>query len=294
VTANSPSQEVARSGGLGRLPLWAVPAIGFLVMAIPTLFDLARQSWSTEAGTHEPIVLATGVWLLTYNGLNFRNARPGSGSRAITIPALLASWILYAIGRAYGFLFLEAAGLFATFIALLYQYFGPGEIVRQGFPLFYLAFTVPLPGWIIRWVTQPLQVLVSWAASGIVGGAGYPVARQGVSLFIAQYQLLVEDACAGLNSLVGLIAISLFYIYVVHRGSWRYSLTLMMFIIPIAILVNILRVAAIMLIVYYYGDAVAQGIMHATTGMVLFTVALALVFAIDWLLSLVFRRSRHG
>src|SRR3546814_7716746 len=36
---------------------------GIAVMALPTLLSLGRQTWSTEAGAHGPIVLATGIWL---------------------------------------------------------------------------------------------------------------------------------------------------------------------------------------------------------------------------------------
>src|SRR3546814_16292483 len=35
---------------------------GIAVMALPTLLSLGRETWSTEAGAHGPIVLATGHW----------------------------------------------------------------------------------------------------------------------------------------------------------------------------------------------------------------------------------------
>ena len=292
---NDPRIAVAgRLRGSQGLPFWTPAAAGFLAMAIPSLISMAHQSWSTEAGTHQPIVLATGIWLLYHNGLDLRTARRDAGSPLISFAWLGLFWIIYAFGRAYGFLVLEAGALFGVFIAMLYQLFGLAEVRRQAFPLLYLAFAVPLPGWLLGRITQPLQILVSWAAALIVGGAGYPVARQGVSIYVAQYQLLVEDACSGLNSLTGLVAIALFYIYVVHRGSWRYALMLTAFVVPIAIFVNILRVAAIMLIVYYFGDETAQGIMHATTGMVLFAFALALVFLLDWALSRRFLPASHA
>jgi exosortase len=276
------------------LPFWAPPVAGFVAMAIPSLLSMARLSWSTEAGTHQPIVLATGAWLLHYNGLRLHDARREAGSSRTTFGLLALCWVVYAFGRAYGFLVLEGTALFGVFVALIYQFFGIEELRRQAFPLFYLAFAIPIPGSVLGLVTQPLQVLVSWASTGIVGAAGYPIARQGVTISIAQFQLLVEDACAGLNSLIGLVAISLFYIYVVHRGSWRYSLLLTAFVIPIAIFVNILRVSAIILIVYYFGDEVGEGVMHGTTGMVLFTLALAMVFLLDWVLSRRFRVGQHA
>lgn len=275
------------------VPFWAPLAFGLLVMAIPTLIGMGRESWSTEAGSHGPIVLATGFWLLFHNGMRLSQARRDGANWRIVVSGVVVACLAYIFGRAYGFLFIEAAGLYAMFVCCIYRLFGFAEIRRQAFPLFYLAFAIPLPGWLVHPITAPLQTLVSWAAAGVMDAAGYPVARQGVSLFIAQYQLLVEDACAGLNSLIGLIAISLFYIYLLHRKSWRYALLLLAFVIPIAILANILRVVVLMLLTYHFGDSVAQGFMHGTTGIVLFAVALGLVFGIDKLISRS-RRLAHG
>jgi exosortase len=110
---------------------------------------------------------------------------------------------------------------------------------------------------------------------------GYPIDRQGIVIFIAQYRLLVEDACSGMNSLIGLVAVMLFYIYIIHRASLRYTALLGAAILPIAVLVNLVRVMALILLTYYAGDEVAQGFLHVTTGVVLFAAALALTLLLD-------------
>jgi len=134
-------------------------------------------------------------------------------------------------------------------------------------------------------VTQPLKLIVSQAVAAALGGVGYPVARVGVTIYVAQYQLLVEDACAGLNSLISLTAIGLFYVYVMRNSNVRYSALLLALVVPIAILANCVRVAALVLLTYYFGDAVAQGFLHKFAGMVTFTSALLLIFLIDALLT---------
>src|SRR3546814_7999434 len=63
------------------------------------------------------------------------------------------------------------------------------------------------------------KTLVSAISADFMRGLGIPVYREGVTLYIAQYQLLVEDACAGMNSLIGLLSISLFYIYVLREAG---------------------------------------------------------------------------
>ena len=138
-------------------------------------------------------------------------------------------------------------------------------------------------------VTAPLKQFVSVAATNLLGAAGYPVSREGVILFVAQYELLVEDACSGMNSLFGLTAIGLFYVYLMRGASWLHSLLLTAFIIPIAIGANVLRIMTLVLITYYLGNEAAQGFLHGAAGIVLFLFALGLVFAVDQLLSLVVR-----
>ena len=72
-----------------------------------------------------------------------------------------------------------------------------------GFPLLYLAFVIPPPNTLLAELTAPLKLLVSQVATDWLHGWGLPVAREGVTIFVAQYQLLVEDACSGMNSSSG-------------------------------------------------------------------------------------------
>ena len=269
-------------------PLFA----GLLLLAVPTLVSIGKQTWSTEVGAHGPIVLATGLWLFSYNKLRL-DGSPGAG-RLLWVPPLMFAFALYVFGRAYDFISLEALGLYVVFAVALYLLSGWAEWKRNLFPLFYLGFVVPPPGWVIDRITAPLQTFVSFAAVHILAPLGYPISREGVTLTVAQYQLLVEDACAGMNSLIGLTAISLFYIYLMHRASWRYAALMVALIVPIAVFVNILRVLALILITYYFGNAAAQGFLHVTTGLVLFTLAIALMFLTDMAFQAVLRRGGRG
>jgi exosortase/archaeosortase family protein len=102
---------------------------------------------------------------------------------------------------------------------------------------------------------------------------------------VAQYDLLVKDACSGMNSLTGLFAVSLLYIYLLRGSSLRYSLALTAFVAPIAVLGNVLRVMLLVLLTDFFGDAVAQGFIHELAGVFLFAVDLLLVFGVDSVLA---------
>jgi exosortase B len=254
--------------------------IGVLALLVPTLVAVARDSWTGETGVHGPIVLATGIWLFARRWPELRTIRrPGSaaGMAALIIPALA----VYAFGRAFDFLAIEVLALGGVLLGLFYGFFGLEAARRMWFPLVYLLFVVPIPGWVIDSITGPLKSYVSVSATWLLTHAGYPIVREGVTLYVAQYQLLVEDACAGLNSLISLTAISLFYIYISHNASWRYALFLMLWIVPVALLANLVRVIILVLITYHFGNAAAQGFLHSTAGLVMFATALIGIFLVD-------------
>lgn len=274
-TLPSPGQ-VRLSSVSGYAPL----IVGLGVLAVPTIISLGRQVWTTEAGTHGPIVLSVGVWLLWRE---FAAARPlaKSGSFALALAGLLLSLAIYVFGRAYDFISLEVAGLYGAGVSVLYSRIGLKALLHLWFPVAYLAFLVPPPGWLIDQVTAPLKQFVSWAAMTILSSAGIPVAREGVTIYVSAYRLLVEDACSGLNSIVGLIAVSLLYIYLMRGSQLRYAALLTASTVPIAVLGNIIRIMTLILLTYFFGDEVAQGFLHQAAGIFLFAIDLLLVFALD-------------
>lgn len=271
---------------------WAL-VIAFALIAVPTLIRLAEQVWPLEIGAHGPIVLATGAWLL----FHVRGELLANASRppiALVAALFAVAFSIYVFGRAYDLLALEAGGLYLFFIASAVLLLGLRPLRKDMFPFIYPAFLIPPPGWVLDQLTFPLQRFVSWVSTEGLAQLGYPIAREGVIIFIAQYQLLVEDACSGMNSLIGLSAVMLFYIYIIHRASLLYAGTLALAILPIAIFANVVRVIALILLTYYFGDEVAQGFMHVTTGVVLFAFALALTILLDSALRRVLARRRAG
>jgi exosortase len=279
--------DLAASGSTRRFGLrlgdnWPL-VLGFAILAIPTLIRLSQQTWTRDFGAYGPIVIATGCWLLWRQIPELRRlAAPGSPW--LTWLIIAPSAVLYIFGRAYDFLTLETAGVYGFGLAMLNAKVGLRPMLATWFPLLYLGFAIPVPNSLLGDMTAPLKEFVSWAATGILQHVGVPVARQGVTIFVDQYQLLVEDACSGMNSIVGLIAVSLLYIYLMRGSSWRYSLLLVCLVIPIAIVANIIRIMILILLTYFFGDEVAQSFLHFAAGLVLFSTALALVFALDTLI----------
>nr|WP_293908091.1 exosortase V [Phenylobacterium sp.] len=251
-----------------------------LFLAGPTFLRLGQQVWSHEFGAHGPIVLATGAWLLWRRIPGMAEAAQ-RGNPVVTVSLTIAALLVYVVGRAYDLISLEAAGVYGFGVAILYDRFGLRQLLVNWFPIFYLGLLLPVPGWMLDEFTAPLKLLVSTLAAHLVEPLGIPLFREGVTMTVGPYQLLVEDACSGLNSLIGLIAITLFYIYLLRNAGWRYSLFLVCLIIPIAIAANVVRIFTLILLTFYFGDAVGQGFLHVTAGLFLFALSLLLMFVID-------------
>lgn len=269
-----------RSVGGGALRSEWLLAGAFTFLAVPTLITLGNQVWSREAGAHGPIILAAGAWLLWRQTGNLKSDAQ-AGSPLLTALVMITGLGLYIFGRAYDFISLETAGLYGAGVGILHAKFGLRAVLRNWFPFLYLAFTIPPPVWLIDRITAPLKHFVSFVSTDALSLAGLPIAREGVTIFVAQYQLLVEDACSGMNSIIGLIAVSLLYVYLVRGAIWWYAALIAVLAVPIAVIANILRIVVLILLTYFFGDDVAQGFLHFTAGILLFATALVLVFAVD-------------
>jgi exosortase len=129
-----------------------------------------------------------------------------------------------------------------------------------------------------------MKIAVSYVTETVLYHVGYPISRNGVILYMGQYQLLVADACAGLHTLFSLEALGLLYLHIVKHESWTRNTALAILIIPISFTANVIRVITLTLVTYYFGDAAGQGFVHSFAGMVLFITALMLIIATDSLL----------
>lgn len=268
-------------------------ALGCALLVLPTMLQVAEVSWSTEQGGHGPIVLVTGLWLL-WRELKESGAEKRPGKLLTGIALLAPLMLIFLAARITGVLEIEAFAMYGSLISAAYLIFGGAVIRAIWFPLVYLAFTLPPPDTVVAAITQPIKIGISHWAVSLLHALGYPVASSGVTIQIGQYQLLVAAACAGLNSIVTLGALCLFYVYLRHRSNLTAFVVVSLAAIPIAMFSNFVRVVALVLITYYLGESAAQGFLHDFAGLLMFAVALLAVFAIDQLATPLFARSRKA
>ena len=273
-------------------PAWPI-LLGLAALYVTSVWELCQGLWSTEEQVHGPIILAVTLYLFWSLRHTLRDA-PVAPLPLIGWPLFVFGLLAYILGRSQDIIILELGSVLFILPALLLLLRGTAALKACWFPIFFMAFMIPLPGPVVDTLTLPMKTFVSWATEHILYAFGYPISRSGVILHLGQYQLLVANACAGLHTLFTLEALGLLYLNLVRHESVARNVTLAILIVPISFTANVIRVMVLTLITYHFGDAAGQGFLHGFAGMVLFLSALLLIIGVDSLLQAGVRfRRRH-
>lgn len=258
-------------------------AIGLAIMAIPVLAELARNEWITDQGSQGPIMLVLGLWLAAREwprrSVPARNA--GLSFWRWLVPVLLS----YVGARVTGQLWLAWVSVIACAALALRLQGGMDAVRKAGFALLFLALLVPPPGLLTGPVIDRLNPWLAEIAIGWFRAAGVEAASSGTMLYLGPYEMQITDACAGMGSLLSLVAIGLLYLHLRYPGQLGYALALVPLLIVIAIVANLLRIALLMLVTLMWGDGAAQGWFHPMAGLILFALALGGLILLDALLA---------
>ncbi len=263
--------------------VWSFVALGMLALYLPSYWHAAQGIWQADEFAHAPLVLLIAAWL-------FWQALPALRA-TLDQPQPIVGWSMlgiglccYLFGRVLNVSSIEFLSQLAVVTGVIILFKGMPAVKLAWFAIFYLVFMVPLPASVTDLLTSPLK---QWISHIIVDGLfalGYPISRAGVVISVGQYQLLVADACSGLNSMFSLSALGTLYMYLMKRTSALHNTIMLLSILPIAFVANIARVFILVLITYHLGDAAGQGFLHGAAGIVLMLVALLLFFCLDHLL----------
>jgi len=276
------------------LPEWWPVLLGLAVLFLPTFLYLFSGPWIGEEQGHGPIIFGLALWLIYRKWPAMLAATAPPRASWAGWPVLALGLAAYLLGRSQKILLMETASIILVMAAVLLVKRGAAALRVLWFPFFFMLFMVPLPSEFVAAVTMPMKMAVSWATEHILFVFGYPISRSGVILQIGQYQLLVADACAGLQTLLTLEALGLFYLNLMRHPSAFRNVALAILIVPVSFSANVIRVIVLTLITYYFGDAAGQGFLHGFAGMVLFVTALVLIISLDSALQWTVRRRGQG
>lgn len=190
---------------------------------------------------------------------------------------------LFLIGEMAHVLTLKPLSMIFFIVGSITFLFGFRMLKELLFPLFILFFMIPVPSQIFSAATIHLQLLVSKVSSDFVSFLGVSLYREGNVIHLPDKTLQVVRACSGMRSLLSLLTLSAVFGYFTLRSNLLRTI-LFFSGIPIAVFVNIVRVAMLTGFIHFLGIDLSSGAGHTYFGLGVFALALALLFVVKELI----------
>ncbi|MBN1587788.1 MAG: exosortase/archaeosortase family protein [Candidatus Omnitrophica bacterium] len=271
---------------IGGISVWLLSAalLSFLYLYWPT-FEWMRARF-VETGTnysHGFLIPFVSLWLVWTKRNDL--ARTQAKSSATGLALLAFFLILHYLAAVLSVHFVSGLAVVGTCFALCLTFWGAQVTRLLRFPIVFLLFAVPLPSVMLIHVSFKLKMWAATLATASVTAMGVPAVQYGALIRLPQADVLVDDPCSGLRSLIALLALGALTTQIVpQKSAWR-GWILFASAIPIALFTNFLRVVFLTLLTFVYGTEAASGWLHDASGFMVFALAFILLTSIGHLLS---------
>lgn len=162
---------------------------------------------------------------------------------------------------------------------------GGWKTLRWAWPsIVFLAFMVPLPGFLGGMLSQPLQRVGTVAGTCVIQMAGIPAAAQGNVIMLADAEIGVVEACSGLRMLMLFVTICVGSAFVMQR-SWPEKLIIVLAAIPIAVIANVARISVTAMLYEVANSELAHDVFHNLAGWFMAPLAVVMLLMLMAVLS---------
>lgn len=160
-------------------------------------------------------------------------------------------------------------------------------------PALYLFFMLPLPAEVHTKIAFPLQLFATRTSAAVLEYIfRVGLKRDGNVIRLASKDLNVVEACSGMRSILGLLALGVAFAYLAKRNIWERAL-LVVSALPIAITANVIRIVLTGLLHEWGHPDLAEGVFHTLTGWFVFMFALAMFLCVNWVLERLWVEEPH-
>lgn len=268
---------------------WSLIGLAGAAFLIATLYweNLKHFTfvWSNDDNySHGWLVAPLSLYFANYAAERHLRSRKSSGVEPAPSSGVRLGSILIALGLAGRLVtvflpigLVADGSMIVALAGAITLIFGLGTLRTYAFPIAFLVFMIPLPVAMYTMLANPLQMIVSKVAAGVMTACGIPVLCEGNMLTLpGDIRMFVAEACSGMRQLTGFLALTAAVAYLSGKPSW-YRVVLVASAVPVAMVANIARVIVTGLIMYYVDPNYAQGAWHTAEGMVLMLGGLALL-----------------
>lgn len=263
----------------GQAPL-VLGGLFFIWLFWEPMWTLGRDWWNDPEAGHGLLLGPLSFYLIYRSGLmKERRAQPVLG--LVILAGAVALRILSGLAAE---LFTMRMSMLGAAMGLVVFFWGTRQVMRWWLPVTLLLLSVPLPSVVLSTIAFPLQLRASVMGAALLEWRDVPVVLSGNVIHLPGQSLFVAEACSGLRSLTALLSLG-----VLIGGLWlrlpALRGLLLLLTIPVAMLVNGVRVFLTGFLVFFVDPAAGEGFMHMTEGWLLFIVAFAILGAISWALT---------
>ena len=255
----------------------------FLLAYYPVWKGLVAVWYGSDDYSHGFFIIPVASYIVWKKKETFAQKRVKSSSWGLAL--IIVSLALYLLGQAGEIATVASLSLILALAGVVLYLWGVQYLRELSFPLFLLLFMIPIPEQIYSSITLSLQLIVSRMSNDIAWLIGLPIYREGNVLVLPNCKLEVVRACSGLRSMMSLLTLSAVFGYLTLESN-RLRSILFMLGIPAAILINLIRVLVMILAFYHFDIDLTRGPIHTFFGVIIFILALALVFIMRGVLAL--------
>jgi exosortase len=284
----APAGAVATVRAAAILP-WIATAVAFAVLFAKPIYLLARDWWTMPEAGHGLLLAPVAIWMAWRSGIG-PDAKP---NRTLGITLLLLAIAVRTASGLAAELFTMRGSVVIALAGITAYEFGFRQLLRWWLPFALICLSIPLPELITQTLALPLQFKASRMGAALLEMRSVPVRLAGNVIQLPGRELFVTEACSGLRSLTALLSMSvLLGALVLKKPVTR--MALLLFAVPVAIVVNGIRVFLTGYLVYYVSPAYGEGFMHVTEGWLLFLVSLSILAGMAWIGGLVERLTQSN
>lgn len=273
----APTARAWKRGPIAAALLGVMAALVAFVAWRPALGWLFLR-WNDDHGYygHGPLLPLVALGLVWRRRAWLAPAADAEG-RAPGAVLLAAAVLLQVAAAALRVHFLSGTALLLAMVAACLLLGGVTFTRALAFPLGFLALALPLP---MEWIARgslDLKLLAAGAATNALSLLGITAVREGSAIHLARGDVLVEDACSGIRSLMALLALGVLVAGFDARVSLGKRFLLVLLAVPVAIAANAARVALLCGLVHALGPDVLESWIHEGSGYLVYAIALGLL-----------------
>jgi exosortase len=258
------------------LPIIAT-ALTFAVLFARPIDMLVRDWWTVPEAGHGLLLAPVAIWLAWRSGID-SSSKPNRGLGVFLL--VTAVLIRLASGLAAELFTMRGSMVIALAGLTVYQ-FGFRQLIRWWLPFALICLSIPLPELVTQALALPLQFKASQMGAALLEMRNVPVRLAGNIIQLPGRQLFVTEACSGLRSLTALLSMAVLLGALVLRTPLARVLLLLL-AVPVAIVINGLRVFLTGFLVYFVSPSFGEGFMHLTEGWLLFLVSMSILASVAW------------